>query len=156
VAAVLGFGILASGYGASFDFGARAGYTLPVHLYLGAELGYGAGASVFNVQGEVGYDIGFPGARALMLRPYVGLGLGYVFVGNTETAALQSFCNDFPGSANCSGSGNVGAFLLSPGAVVAYHVTRSFFIGGDVRVPIFIGSGSTVGFDVLATSGFKF
>jgi hypothetical protein len=144
-AALLGFGVVGSGYGASFNLGARAGYTLPMHLYLGAELGYAvASVGIFQVQGEVGYDIGFPGAPGLVIRPYVGLGFADAFLPNP-----------FPNCMVACPSTNDSAFLLSPGSVLTYNVTPNLFVGGDVRIPIYIGGGSTVGFDVLATVGFK-
>jgi len=148
LAGLIGFGIVGSGYGGSFDFGARAGYTLPVPVYIGGELGYAVGsAGIFHLQAEVGYDIAIPAVPGLLVRPYVGVGFADAFLGSSGSTALCQLVG-------CSSSS--AALLLSPGAVVAYHVTPKFFVGGDVRIPIFLGSASTAGFDVLATGGYKF
>jgi hypothetical protein len=145
VAGYAGFGFLSGGAGAAFEFGARGGYTLPMHLYVGGDLGFQvASYNIFHIQGEVGYDIGL--TKELLLRPYAGLGFDDVFV--SECAG--GFC------ASASALG----FVFSPGAVVTYAVTPNFFVGGDARIPILLGGsngfGTAVGFDLLGTGGYKF
>jgi hypothetical protein len=145
VGGVAGFGFVGRGYGAAFAIGARGGYTLPMHLYVGGELGYDiSSVGIFNIQAEIGYAIGLESVSKLLIRPYVGLGFGDAFV--------SAVCD----GGVCVGGGGGAVFLLSPGAVVAYDVTPHVFVGGDVRIPIFLGSGSTAGFDLFGTGGYKF
>jgi hypothetical protein len=155
VAGLLGFEVLGNGFGAAFGFGARAGYTLPMHLYVGGDLGYTVGpVGFFHLQGEVGYELGVASVPALLIRPYAGVGFAYASVGGgggCQTIAGTTVC------VNGGGGGGAAAFLFSPGTVVAYDVTPNFFVGGDVRIPILAGSGvTTVGFGILGTGGYKF
>jgi hypothetical protein len=155
VAGVAGLAFAASGYGAAFEFGARAGYTLPMHLYVGGDLGYQINSfGFFHVQAEVGYEIGISSVPQLLIRPYGGIGLVYF------TGGGGGNCVTIGGITECGGGGGGGGaagFLFSPGVVVAYQITRGFFVGGDARIPIYAGSGiTTAGFDLLATGGYKF
>jgi hypothetical protein len=156
VAGVAGFGFADQGYGAAFEFGARAGYTLPMHLYVGGALGYSVNSfGIFHLQGEVGYELAVGSAEALLIRPYAGIGFGYASAGGGG-----SNCTTIDGVPICTGGGGGGggqaAFLFSPGAVVAYFVTPNFFVGGDARIPFYIQSATLIGFDLLATGGYKF
>src|ERR1700722_7578905 len=58
VAALVGFDAV-SGY-TGFATGVRAGYTLPFHLYIGADATFyiAGGGAVISLAPEVGYDIG--------------------------------------------------------------------------------------------------
>jgi hypothetical protein len=165
VAGVAGLGFAASGYGAAFEFGARAGYTLPMHLYIGGALGYQVGTvNFFHFQAEVGYELAVGDARKLLIRPYAGLGFvyatGFGGAAGNPCAGLAgeelSLCQAAAGSVGVSTGGGGAGFLLSPGCVVAYNLTPNFFIGGDARIPIYLASYSTAGFDLLATGGYKF
>jgi|HubBroStandDraft_2_1064218.scaffolds.fasta_scaffold24458_1 hypothetical protein len=149
VAGLLGFGVAEStGF---FAFGARGGYTFPTHLYVGGELGYGVVGNscvtidgitacgntnpggIFHLQGEAGYEFGFARVPPLLIRPYGGLGF-----------------------ADFTGGGGGADFLLSPGVVSTYEVLWHFVVGVDLRIPIYLGSYSTVGFSMFATGGYKF
>jgi hypothetical protein len=166
VAGLAGFAFAASGYGAAFQFGARGGYTLPMHLYLGGDLGYSINSfGFFHLQGEVGYDLAVGSAQALLIRPYAGLGFVYfggagggggVCSGLSGLALQECQAGAAEVGVSSGGGGGAAGFLFSPGCVVAYDITPNFFVGGDARIPIYIGSVSTAGFDLLATGGYKF
>jgi hypothetical protein len=146
VAGLLGFNY--GGGTAFFGFGARGGYTLPMHLYVGGELGYSVGSvGLFHIQAEVGYDIGLAAVPALLIRPYAGLGFADFFASACVTIGTISDC--------ASGSSG-GDFLLSPGVEGLYHILPNVFVGGDLRVPIYLGSYTTAGFALFATGGYRF
>jgi hypothetical protein len=132
LAGQIGFLVGNQGY-ADFATGFRAGYTFPFHLYLGGDLTlYVAGTSLFSVAPEAGYDIGV--TRSFVIRPYGGLG----FV-------------DFPAAFR----DNL-VFEFYPGCEFLYHVTRGFFLGGDVRIPlVFVPGGNVVGLNLMFTIGYK-
>jgi hypothetical protein len=146
-AGYLGFDYVGSGAGAAFAFGARAGYSLPMHLYVGGDLGYSvASFNFFHLQAEAGYDIGISSVPALLIRPYLGIGFNYF--------AAPSICS--PILNLCVSSGGGASFLLSPGVVGTYSILHNVFVGADLRVPIFLGSVTTAGFGLLATGGYQF
>jgi hypothetical protein len=161
VAGLAGLEFAGSGVGALFDFGARAGYTLPMHLYIGGDLGYALAGfgGIFHLQAEVGYALGIRSVPQLLIRPYGGIGFALFHAGG---AGGGNECVTVDGMQICSnvsggGGGNAGGFLFSPGTVVAYSVTPNFFVGGDVRIPIYAASGyTTAGFDLLGTAGYAF
>jgi hypothetical protein len=132
VAGQVGFLAGNGGY-STFAVGVRGGYTFPFHLYLGADATfYIAGLALISIAPEVGYDIGI--GQSMVVRPYVGVG----FVDDT-------------------GFGGGGAFELYPGGEFLYHVTPGFFVGADARVPLLFIAGATgVGFNLMATVGYKF
>lgn len=153
IAALLGFGF-DSIYG--FGLGARAGYTLPQHIYIGGEFGYFFGGSTtigsystFNLGPEIGYDIGLASAP-ILIRPYVGL--GYDEIGFS--------C----GLRNCPDIGGVGGFALWGGALGTWNFTQNWSAGVDLRIiiPTFgVGSytyapGGDVAFTLSALGMYKF
>jgi hypothetical protein len=133
IAGQIGFLVGNQGYG-DFATGFRGGYTFPFHLYLGGDLTlYVAGAAFFSLAPEVGYDIGV--TRSFVIRPYGGLG----FV-------------DFP---NGAFRDNL-AFEFYPGCEFLYYVTRGFFLGGDLRIPLlFVPGDNVVGLNLMFTLGYK-
>jgi hypothetical protein len=129
-------GLSSDGFG--FGLGARAGYTLPFHLYLGGVIAdyFGGGNSVFVVGPEVGYDLALPaGGLPFLLRPYVGF--GYAGLGGSTLI----------------GAGHV--FTVFPGAEILYAFVPNFFAGIDFRVPIFTGGEATAIFIGSLTAGYK-
>ena len=132
IAGQIGFLVGNNGY-ADFATGFRGGYTFPFQLYIGGDLTlYAAGSAVFGLAPEVGYDIGV--THRFVIRPYGGLG----FV-------------DFPGF-------NRDNLVLEfyPGCEFLYHVTRGFFLGGDVRIPLWFVPGANVfALNLMFTLGYK-
>jgi len=134
IAGQIGF-LAANNNFVEFATGFRGGYTFPFHMYIGGDLTLYAGnngTAVFGLAPEVGYDIGV--TPRFVIRPYGGLG----FV-------------DFPGF-------NRDNLVLEfyPGCEFLYFVTRGFFLGGDVRLPLwFAGGGDTVGLNLMFTLGYK-
>jgi hypothetical protein len=130
--AIMGLGSTGLGFG----IGARAGYTLPLHLYLGAGLDYFLSGSLnlFSIAPEVGYDIALPaGGLPFLLRPYVGFGYANI----NELGAVG------------------GAFVVYPGFEFLYDVIPNLFVGVDVRVPIVTAGGATAAFNGFLTAGYK-
>lgn len=126
-------GIGASGFG--FGLGARAGYTLPFHLYLGAGLDYFFGSTqLFTIGPEVGYDLALPVGLPFLLRPYVGFGLAH-------TSEL--------------GVSDVFLFSPYPGVEFLYQIIPHFFAGLDIRVPFFTTGQATASFNAFLTAGYK-
>jgi hypothetical protein len=134
LAAFIGFE--SGGFG--FSLGARAGYTFRApHLYVGGEFDYGAGSGgihVFNIRPEVGYDIALPISVPILIRPYLGLGVGVVSDGPVSVAA----------------------FVFAPGVEAFYDITPNVFLGLDLRVPVYTAGGSTATFAAYLTGGYKF
>jgi hypothetical protein len=134
IAGQIGFLVGNNGF-ADFATGFRGGYTFPFHLYIGGDLTLYAGSggtAVFGLAPEAGYDIGV--TPRFVIRPYGGLG----FV-------------DFPGF-------NRANLVLEfyPGCEFLYFVTRGFFLGGDVRIPLwFQGGGDEVALNLMFTLGYK-
>ena len=115
-----GFGSSPNYYGLAL--GARGGYTLPMHLYVGGTFVYHLGSTdtqfglaikhnLLYPGIEVGYDLGL---GPLLVRPYAGIGVEIAFAT----------------TGNQSASANNVAFW--PGVTVAYPIQR-FFVGGDAR-----------------------
>jgi hypothetical protein len=132
IAGQLGFVVGNRGY-TELATGFRGGYTFPFHLYLGGDITFflaGNAGTVFTLAPEVGYDIGV--TRSFVIRPYGGLG----FVDFTPDGATGV---DF-----------------YPGCEFLYHVTRDFFLGGDVRLPLlFVPGGTVLGLNLMFTIGYK-
>lgn len=118
-----------------FATGFRGGYTFPFHLYIGGDLTLYVGNSnniAFSIAPEVGYDIGV--TPRFVIRPYGGLGLV-----------------DFPNYRF-----NTADIDFYPGCVFLYHVTRGFFLGGDVRIPFFfVPDANVIGLNLMFTLGYK-
>ncbi len=129
--------LLGYGFNDAFKlgFGARVGYTLPMHLYLGGTFVYHLGTStdigngqsittnVMMIGAEVGYEIP---AGPVMIRPNVGLGIGIV-KSSVPAVNVAGFGTVGGGSASASD------FFIAPGATLLYPVTGSFSVGVDAR-----------------------
>jgi hypothetical protein len=143
-AAMLGFAFNDIGFG----IGARGGYTLDNHVYLGGTLLYHFGqndVSAFLIGAEGGYDFT---AGPVVIRPYLGLGVSVVSV-NVPTYALPGGGTAGGGSASSS---NV---ALWPGCTVLYPIpgNERWFVGGDARILI-INDFNT--FALFALGGLRF
>jgi ABC-type transport system substrate-binding protein len=143
-AAMLGFAFNDIGFG----IGARGGYTLDSHVYLGGTLLYHFGqddVSAFLIGAEGGYDFL---AGPVVIRPYLGLGVSIVSV-NVPTYALPGGGTAGGGSASSS---NV---ALWPGCTVLYPIpgNERWFVGGDARILI-INDFNT--FALFALGGLRF
>jgi Outer membrane protein beta-barrel domain len=147
VAPLLGFGT----NHLNFGVGARAGYTLPQKVYIGATFLFHFGTSesvpgfgdvsskVFYPAAEVGYDFH---VGPVTVRPYGGIGV--VWISTSGTFAGQSR----------SSSDNSLAFY--PGATAHFNVPQSsFFVGADTRLLI-LTRGGDPSFGLFATGGLKF
>lgn len=138
-----------------FAVGARAGYTLPSKVYLGATFmvhfgstyGYGGylgsagevSTHVLYPAGEAGYDFR---VGPVTIRPYAGVGVA--FIGSSTTFAGQSV------------SASDSSLLIYPGATAYWNIPRSdFFVGGDTRMLI-LTKGGDPSFGLYATAGLKF
>jgi len=141
--AVLGFGAH-SGYG--FGLGVEGGYSLPMHLYLGANFTYYTGSddvSAWLFEPQIGYDLDVIHSVPILIRPYVGIGY--------ENVSLNlPGCGSF--GISCSGGG----FLISPGVVGSYFITPHIYAGADIRLDIGTGTGSSAVIAFFANGGYKF
>jgi len=134
-------------------FGARVGYTLPMHLYIGGTFIYHLGTSesaggitatenIMMFGAEVGYEIP---VGPVMIRPYVGLGLGVVKV---SVPAIN-----IGGITEGGGSASSSDVYISPGATLLYPVTSSIGIGVDARFVIVSDANA---FDAFLTGQYHF
>ncbi|HEY4105248.1 MAG TPA: hypothetical protein VGM44_15225, partial [Polyangiaceae bacterium] len=151
--------------GFNLGFGLRAGYTLPMNVYVGGTFVYHLGKSqdqaipsfdpntgnittttisaklnVYYVGAEGGYDID---AGPVVIRPY--LGLGYA----TATASITGFP-----------SVSQSKFAFWPGATLLYPLGGAF-IGADARFVFISGATDENGdaynaFSLFATAGMQF
>jgi hypothetical protein len=140
-------GVETSGFG--FGIGARAGYSLPFHLYLGGEIGYNFGSSgthVFSLAPEVGYDFALPISVPILIRPYLGIGFSVVSIGG-GSQTNNGVTLTVPGA-------TAGAFLFSPGVLGSYDIAPNVFVGVDLRVPIY-SAGSSASFAGFLTGGYR-
>jgi hypothetical protein len=134
---------IAAGLGYSSDnlnvgLSARAGKTLPSHIYLGGELVYNLGGNVsqatsggysaqasysaFYIGPVGGYDFVL---APVVVRPYVGLGMAWLMVSASASG---------PAGTGASASATDTKFVLWPGATVLYPFDQSpWFLAGDVR-----------------------
>ncbi len=163
VAALGGFGINnAAGSGDSFNiygagFGARAGYTLPMNLYLGGLFQYNLGSShdmpnggsfkgrLMNVEGEVGYNYDI--VPQFTLRPYIGAG---VVIAGGDIKNLDKDSTD-----------STTRFAISPGVQGLYNINDQIYAGLDVRYTLVFadlgadaGNENSIGF--YGTVGYRF
>jgi hypothetical protein len=149
VAGLLGLGFT-NFYG--FGLGARGGYTLPNHVYLGGTLVYSFGWSgygSFFTGFEGGYDIE---AGPLIVRPYGGVGPIWVtFPGCIYTTQVV---NGVVISNGCAGSGNYTAayFAFWAGGTLMYPI-QHWFVGGDLR---FLITGYQASGALMGTGGYQF
>jgi hypothetical protein len=112
---------------------ARAGYTLPMGVHVGALIDYffettdlmapggTSKLSAWNLGVEAGYDFGL--GPAIVLRPFVGSG---------NIHGSTTFCSILGGSDACQESSSNDFFLELGGA--ANYVGQRFFGGADVRM----------------------
>jgi len=120
---------------AKLGLGLRAGYTLPMHVYVGATFVYhlgesegGATASFFYPGAEGGYELTL---GPVLVRPYVGVGALVLHESLPPQSASKMY------------------FALWPGVMAAYPITPMFFVGADARYTIsgygFLGLFATFG-----------
>jgi hypothetical protein len=128
VAALLGFGV---NNGVGIGIGARGGYTLDNHVYIGGTLidHLPSGLNILLLGGEAGYDFE---VGPVVIRAYGGLG----------------FANASVSVGGVSASSTNVAFW--PGGTVIYNIPSApqWFVGGDARVYI------VSDFNTLALYGF--
>lgn len=131
--------------GYNIGFGARAGLTLPMSVYVGGTLIYHLGktettplgdftARVLYLGGEGGYDIN---AGPLTVRP--NLGVGYA---------------SFTGSA-LGISSSTGKLAFWPGAVALFPI-GNLFVGADARYVLIVDASDANAFSLFATLGMNF
>lgn len=142
VAPVVGFATNNLGLGV----GLRAGYTLPMRVYLGATFVYQHGSSfgpvrayAFYPGAEVGYDASL---GPVVLKPYLGAGLLVAKV--TGLSGL--------------GAGAAGgeSFALWPGVAATYEIPKSpAFVGADARLLIATRGGDP-SLGLFLTGGARF
>ena len=150
VAPLLGFGT----NHLNFGFGARAGYTLPQRVYVGATFMYHLGMSesygLFGQSSEVSTKVFYPAAEVgydfrvgpVTIRPYGGVGV--VFISSSVTVGNQS------------SSASTSSLALYPAVTAQWNIPRSdFFVGGDTRMLI-LTRGGDPSFGLFATAGMKF
>lgn len=131
----------------NLGLGLKAGYTLPMDLYVGGMFDYFFGESdestingvhyessfsIFLLAPEVGYDFGI--TPAFMVRPFGGIGLASVQAEACGEGPGVSFCNDASDS-------DVG---LTLGGLVSYSV-GSIFFGGELRFLLYEDEALIVG-----------
>jgi hypothetical protein len=119
----------------NLGLGLKAGYTLPMDLYVGGMFDYFLGEheestvngfhseytfSFWLLAPEVGYDFGI--VPSLMVRPFGGIGLAAVNGESCTQGPGVNICNDFSDS-------DVGLLL---GGLISYSVGPVFF-GGELR-----------------------
>jgi hypothetical protein len=117
----------------NLGFGARGGFLLPNHMWLGGSFDYFLGFShlieastgtdnyrVWSLGGEVGYD--FDLDEGFSLRPYLGLGLVH---------ADETICALIDGE-RCFSPVNVNAKACTLGGLLRYTI-GIFSVSGDVR-----------------------
>jgi hypothetical protein len=144
-ALLLGYGFNGAEH---LGFGLRGGYTLPMHVYLGATLVYHLGSS-----DVVSTSLFYPGVEAgyeatlgpVALRPYGGF--GPVFV----RASLPT--QQIAGVTEGGGSSVTTRFGAWNGILAVVRFADRFFAGGDLRLVVVSGY-TTVGFFV--TGGARF
>ena len=133
-----------AGYGTNhlnFGFGARAGYTLPYNVYLGASFQYFLGdtqtaytmkvsARYFTFAGEVGYD--FQIVPHVVVRPLLGIGAMW---------ASEEICGVT--STGCQSQSDSHS-LVELGGVFNYS-WDPVFVGGEMRLVIVNDSAFVLG-----------
>ncbi|WP_394838764.1 porin family protein [Pendulispora rubella] len=138
-------------YGAGF--GVRAGYTLPMKLYLGGMFQYNLGSElegttgktrgrVMNLGGEVGYNFD---VAQFTIRPYVGAGVG---IAGGDIKGLDEHDNKVK-------------FSVWPGVQGLYNVTDQLYAGIDARYTFIFtdlgpGGGNANAIGVYGTVGYRF
>jgi hypothetical protein len=133
--------------GLKLGVGARAGYTLPMNIYVGGtfmyHFGQSVGAASYNVfypAGEAGYDIRI--GRGV-IRPYAGVGPIFVhasvsFLGQSESKTDTSLA-------------------VYPGVTATYDIPNAngVYVGGDARL-LFNTQGGDPSFGFFVNAGMRF
>jgi hypothetical protein len=117
-----------------FGLGARGGYTLDNHVYIGGTLldHFGSGLNLLLLGGEGGYDFI---AGPVMIRAYGGLGFALASVGGVSETVPNGLGGTTTVSTPSQSATNI---VFWPGVVVTYTFPQNdrFFVGGDARVYI--------------------
>jgi hypothetical protein len=131
----------------NFGLGLKAGYTLPMDLYVGGMFDYFFGEdnestigpvhnehsfSIFLLAPEVGYDFGI--TPAFMVRPFGGIGLASAQVEVCSRGPAVNYCAD-------DSQSDVG---LTLGGLVHYSVGR-LFLGGELRFLLYDSEAVVLG-----------
>jgi len=134
-----------------FGIGARAGFTLPMNIYIGGTFVYHLGTSnqdlnqnLFYFGAEGGYELS---AGPLTVRPYLGLGYAHVSV------TLPPFCVGLVCGSERSTSDGKGA--VWPGATAIFPI-GSWFVGGDLRYVVVLDAEDANALSIFATGGMTF
>ena len=150
IAGLLGFG--SGGYN-EFGLGARFGYTLPSHVYLGGSfIDYPGLANYYGNTFVTGFEGGYNiKAGPLVVRPYGGIGLLDI------SYAIPAVCgNGFA----CTSTASATFFAFWAGGTALFPVSENWFVGGDLRFLItgvnadYGGSSFSVG--LMGTGGYQF
>ena len=131
--------------GYNLGFGARAGFTLPLSVYVGGTFVYHLGKTESTPAGDVNLRVLYVGAEGgydagvgpLTLRPY--LGLGYA----SATGSALGL------------SSSEGKAALWPG-VTALFGLGGLFVGADARYVVLLDTEDANAFSVFATVGTTF
>ncbi len=133
IQALLGLGV---NDGVGFGLGARGGYTLDNHVYIGGTLldHFGSGLNLLLLGGEGGYDFV---AGPVMIRAYAGIGFAIASIGGTTETIATPTGTTTVGSPSVSSTN----FAFWPGGTVTYTFPQNdrFFVGGDARIYVFSG-----------------
>lgn len=151
-AALLGYGFRDP---AGIGLGVRAGYTLPVKVYVGGTFVYHFGSTYDTTFGKASQSVLYFGveggyemeAGPVLVRPYLGLG---DMIGSSS---IPPTCAPTIGC--IGGDTSFGSFVFWPGATVLYPLD-DFFVGGDARFAIVTSQSSATVFSVFATAGLRF
>lgn len=145
-ALMVGYGSAGAGVG----LGVRGGYLVTERLYVGAAFTYHLGkseeagpvtasSSLLFTGAEVGYDIP---ASALVVRPYLGLGLGMSMVSQSDGTNEVSDSN--------------ASFAIWPGVQALFAIPSSpAFVGADLRV-LTLTEGNVASYAASLTGGARF
>ncbi len=141
--------------GYNVGFGARAGFTLPLGVYIGGTFVYHLGKSestpggdltthLFYLGPEGGYELS---AGPLTVRPY--LGLGYA----SFSASVPQSC----AAGICGGGATLtdGKLAVWPGATALFPV-GNLFVGADMRYVVLLDTTDANAFSVFLTGGMRF
>ena len=140
--------------GYNVGIGARAGFTLPMSLYLGGTIVYHLGktestgvgdvtANIWYLGAEGGYDLG---AGPLTIRPYLGFGYAHLGVSAPDVCVL---------GACASGGHSDGKLAFWPGVTGLVGV-GSLFVGADLRYVLLVDVEDGNAFSAFATAGLSF
>ena len=137
IAGLIGFG--ANAYG--FDIGARGGYTLSNHVYLGGTFLFNTGFAGWGAGFTTGFEAGYEfAAGPVVVRPYGGIGFaleqysGYYYGGayNPNLCAIYGgvYCAYGAGGSTTTTSA---AFWVGGTAIYDFK-GGPWFVAGDIRM----------------------